>query len=177
VSDVSAIRQLTETLAGFDERYTARLRHALTARDWEQAGRLVEDQQRETHSALARLNEALARRAPTGSSGSLPALEKAVRGWPHYCLVRYHFRGGTVDLEPVLEALPSRLGKRSHAVVTQAGVLLAAVESQLLDYAAQAEGMEQALGQLAGAVCASRVVEPRPGETMRQALARLEKAG
>jgi hypothetical protein len=160
--------------------------------------RLAEQQQREIRIALQRMNEEITQsevrrqRALPGpgsqhASDSLITLERAVEGWDHYCLVRYEFQsrpGVTVDHRlwatkqaAVLEALPERVGYNVKVVIPKPGILLAAVHCQLLDYACQAEAMEKSLSQLAGALCSSRVVEPVGGEAMREAMARLEKAG
>ncbi len=159
-----------------------------------QLEKCLEEQQRDTRNAMQRLNEDLTKsdsrkqRSIPGpgsqhGSDSLLTLELAVRGWDRYCLVRYEFhtRPG-IDAWPskekaILDALPERLGHLVKAVVPKAGVILAAVQCQLLEYAGQAESMERSLSQTSGITCSSRVVEPLRGEAMRDAMIRLEKAG
>ncbi len=159
-----------------------------------QLEKCLEEQQRDTRGAMQRLNEDLTKsdsrkqRSIPGpgsqhASDSLLTLELAVRGWDRYCLVRYEFhaRAGTdvwsAKEKAILDALPERLGHLVKAVVPKTGVILAAVQCQLLEYAGQAESMERSLSQTCGMVCTSRVVEPLRGEAMRDAMLRLEKAG
>ncbi|MCX6609526.1 MAG: hypothetical protein NTW74_01600 [Acidobacteria bacterium] len=209
---LNSVAQLTETLSGFDQRYavrlqgiTKKLRLLATSNDLgeirtklsaecTQLEKCLEEQQRDTRSAMQRLNEDLSKsdsrkqRAIPGpgsqhGSDSLLVLEVAVRGWDRYCLVRYEFHARTgIDGWPskekaILDALPERLGHPVKAVVPKPGVILAAVQCQLLEYAGQAESMERSLSQTSGMACTSRVVEPLRGEAMRDAMVRLEKAG
>jgi hypothetical protein len=213
---LNSVAQLTDTLSGFDQRYavkfqgiTKKLRLLATCNDLgeirtklsaevTQLEKTLEEQQRDTRSAVQRLGEDVSRsevrkqRAIPGpgsqhASDSLLTLDRAVSGWDLYCLVRYEFQprpGVILDAKlwetkqgPLLEALPERLGHPVRVVVPKPGVLLAAVHCQLLEYAGQAESMERSLAQVTGMVCASRVVEPLRGEVMREAMVRLEKAG
>lgn len=213
---LNSVAQLTETLSGFDQRYavkfqgiTKKLRLLATSNDLgeirsklsaevTQLEKTLEEQQRDTRSAMQRLNEDVSssevrkQRAIPGpgsqhASDSLITLEKAVTSWDRYCLVRYEFQSRpSVPIDPkvwqakqsaLLEALPERVGHNVRVVIPKPGVMLAAVHCQLLEYAGQAESMEKSLSQLSGAICSSRVVEPLRGEVMREAMARLEKAG
>lgn len=163
-----------------------------------QLDKTLEEQQGDTRAAVQHLNQEVSssevrkQRSIPGpgsqhASDSLLALDRAVNGWDRYCLVRYEFQarpGVTIDSKVwqskeqlLLEALPERLGLNVRVVVPKAGVILAAIHCQLLEYAGQAESMERSLGQLTGALCSSRVVEPERGEDMREAMVRLEKAG
>jgi len=163
-----------------------------------QLEKCLEEQQRDTRGAMQRLNEDLSKsdsrkqRTIPGpgsqhGSDSLLTLELAVRGWDRYCLVRYEFHarpGMALDAaswsskeKGLLDALPERLGHLVKALVPKTGVILAAVQCQLLEYAGQAESMERSLAQTSGVTCTSRVVEPLRGEAMRDAMLRLEKAG
>lgn len=213
---LQSVAQLTETLSGFDQRYavkfqgvTKKLRMLATCNDLteirtkldaevQQLEWVLEEQQRDARSAITRLNEdvsrsenrksrALPSTATQHGSDSLLALERAVKGWSHYCLVRYEFfsRPG-VPLDARLwptreaaltEALPERMGHPVRVVSLKPGTLLAAVECQLLEYAGKAELMEKTLSQVSGTICSSRVVEPIRNESMREAMTRLEKAG
>ena len=93
----------------------------------------------------------------------------------------FHARPGAATWsskeKAILDALPERLGHLVKAVVPKSGVILAAVQCQLLEYAGQAESMERSLSQTSGLTCSSRVVEPLRSESMRDAMLRLEKAG
>ena len=159
-----------------------------------QLEKCLEEQQRDTRNAMQRLNEDLTKsdsrkqRSLPGpgsqhGSDSLLTLELAVKGWDRYCLVRYEFhtRPGApawaTKEKAILDALPERLGHLVKAVVPKTAVILAAVQCQLLEYAGQAESMERSLAQTSGMTCTSRVVEPLRGESMRDAMLRLEKAG
>ncbi len=213
---IGAVAQLTETLSGFDQRYAVRLqgitkklkllatsndlgeiRTKLTS-EVSQLEKCLEEQQRDTRSAMQRLgvdvnkSELRKQRSIPGpgsehASDTLLALERAVKGWDRYCLVRYEFqvRQGVgpdqvlweTKVEALQGALPERLGHPVRAVVPKAGVILAAVHCQLLEYASQAETMEKSLAQTSGMSCKSRVVEPLRDEAMREAMVRLEKAG
>lgn len=213
---IGAVAQLTETLSGFDQRYAVRLqgiakklkllatatdlgeiRTKLTA-EVSQLERCLEEQQRDTRSAMQRLGEDVNKselrkqRSLPGpgsqhASDSLLALDRAVKGWDRYCLVRYEFqiRQGVGPDALLWEtkaallqaALPERLGHPVHVVVPKPGILLAAIHCQLLEYAGQAEAMEKSLAQTCGMNCSSRVVEPLRDEAMREAMVRLEKAG
>lgn len=162
----------------------------------------IELQQRELLQARSRLSEEISRSearkrlalpSPAAQHGSshLRTLKDAVRSWPHYCLVRYEFSAPSgsafdaaawLDFEAALAAvLPGLIGHPVTPVSPQPGAVLAAVACYLLEYAAKAEEIEASLSQLSGALCRSRVVEPRRGpslhdESMREALARLEQA-
>jgi hypothetical protein len=203
---LAAVNQLQESLNASNHRFQVRMGATLlrlsktkpNKPELQALEQLLADHQREVHSALQRLSQEISQsevrrqRALPGpgsqhASDSLITLERAVEGWDHYCLVRYEFQarpGVPIDHRlwatkqaAVLEALPERLGYNVKVVVPKPGILLAAVHCQLLDYACQAEAMEKSLSQLAGALCSSRVVEPVRGEVMREAMARLEKAG
>jgi hypothetical protein len=203
---LNSVANLTETMSAVDQRYalklqgiTKKLRVLSTCTDLSeirtkldaevtQLERTLEEQQRDTRAALARLTEDTSRseqrrqRALPGpgaqhGSDSLQALERAVADWPHYCLVRYEFRKRPQDLKPIVSALPAKLPHPVRIVIAAPNVLLAAMRCQLLDYAGIAETVERTLSQLANIPCASRVAEPLRGETMREAMARLEKAG
>lgn len=158
----------------------------------------VDEQQRDTRMAIQRLNEDVSsselRRqksvpGPASQHGSdaLLVLERAAAAWDRYCLVRYEFfarPGLAIDagswqrcVDSLTSALPERVGANVRVVTPKPGLMFAAVHCQLLEYAGRAEAMEQSLSQLSGAICNSRVVEPLRGETMREAMARLEKAG
>lgn len=164
----------------------------------------LEEQQRDTKAAVHRLMDDVrsseSRRQKilpgAGSAGSasansfvesLLALDRSVSSWGRYCLVRYEFRDANGSPLEVAEwagkaslvesAVPERMGQAVHTVSPQAGVLLAAVNCQLLEYAGQAESMERTLSALSGFTCTSRVVEPLRGESLREAIARLERAG
>jgi hypothetical protein len=163
-----------------------------------QLEKCLEEQQRDTRGAVSRLTEDVnaseirRHRATPGPgshlmSDSLLALDRAIGEWERYCLVRYELtdRNGNPppvpywkEQEPVLQqAIPERIGNPVRVVSPRPGVLLAAVNCQLLEYAGMAEGMEKALAAASGLVCRSRVVEPLRGEAMREAVARLEKVG
>lgn len=211
---LTSVAQMTESLSGLDQRYavrlqgiTKKLRLLATATDLTeirtklaaevtQLERCVEEQQRDTKLAFARLNEDLSasemrkqKNLPGPGSqivtDSLLALDKAVAAWERYCLVRYEFRdrsGAAPDpavwkakCGQLESAIPERIGMPSRVVFPRNGVLLAAVQCQLLEYAGQAESMEKSLASLTGMACQSRVVEPLRGEAMREAMARLEK--
>lgn len=213
---LNSVAQLTDTLSGFDQRYTVRfqgitkkLRLLATSNDLgeirtkldaevNQLERCLEEQQRDTHSAMSRLTEDIGKSA-VRKQGSIPGpgsqhgseslltLDRAIKGWDRYCLVRYEFQqrpGVPIDAklwqskqQSLIEALPERLGHPVKVVVPKPGVILAAVHCQLLEYAGQAESMERSLSQTAGVNCSSRVVEPLRDEAMREAMVRLEKAG
>lgn len=214
-SVLTSVAQLTETLSGFDQRYAVRLQgitkklrllatstdlteiRTKLASEVTQLERCLEEQQRDTRSAVSRLTEEVStseqrkQRVLPGAgtqmiSDSLISLEKAVTSWERFCLVRYEFKdrsGAPPDQNTwrtkssALEsAIPERMGIPTRVVFPRQGVLLAAVNCQLLEYAGQAESMEKGLANLTGLACASRVVEPLRGEGMREALARLEKA-
>lgn len=211
-----AASQLSETLTGLDSRFTIRmqgivkkLRLLTTCNDSgqlrsrlseevTQLERCLEAQQRDSRTALRRLDEDVSasevrrQRASPGPgsqlvSDSLLALNRAIGDWDRYCIVRYEFldRGGMnpvlaswQSMEPRMqEALPERLGHPVRVVSPKPGVLLAAIQCQLLEYAGQAEAMEQSLATVSGLKCLSRIVEPLSGEAMRETVARLEKAG
>ena len=213
---LNSVAQLTETLGGFDQRYavkfqgiTKKLRLLATSTDLgeiraklsaevTQLEKVLEEQQRDTRTAMQRLNEDVSssevrkQRAIPGpgsqhASDSLLVLEKAAASWDRYCLVRYEFQsrpGVLMDAQvwkvkeaALVEALPERVGCNVRVVIPKSGVMLAAIHCQLLEYAGQAESMEKSLGQVSGAICSSRVVEPLRGEVMREAMVRLEKAG
>ncbi len=213
---LTSVAQITESLSGLDQRYavrlqgiTKKLKLLATSSDLAemrarlnteviQLERCVEEQQRDTRSAMSRLNEDVntselrKQRGIPGpgsehASDSLLALDRAINGWDRYCLVRYDFldRGGNAPdatswkthESKLQDALPERVGHPVRVVVPKPGVLLAAVQCQLLEYASQAESMERSLSQASGMACKSRVVEPLRGEAMREAMARLEKAG
>ncbi len=176
------------------------LAHSLEqAIEWQQRelvqlrGRLSE----EISHSEARKKLALPSAAAQHGSSSLLTLEDAVRLWPHFCLVRYEFsaRPG-MPLDPatwldgeatLIAALPGLIGHTVAAVTPQPGAILAAVSCHLLEYAGIAAGVEASLTQLSRASCRSRVVEPMrglsgpgksgPRESLRDALARLERAG
>ncbi len=212
---LGSVAQLTETLAGFDQRHgvrlqgiTKKLRLLATSNDLSDIRaklnaeitaleKCLEEQQRDTKSALSRLNEDLnaselrRQRALPGpgakhASDSLLALDRAIQGWQRYCLVRYDFRdrlgsppgdqAWKAQAEFIEQALPERMGHQVRTISPKIGVMLAAVNCQLLEYASQAESMEKALSAATGFTCSSRVVEPLRGEAMREAMARLEKA-
>jgi len=206
---VNSVAQLTETLSSLEQRYNVKfqgiakkLRLLAASSDLSaeltQLERTLEEQQRDTRSAINRLNEAVStsevrkQRAIPGpgsqhASDSLLALDRAVNGWDRYCLVRYEFQarpGVPMNSNAwqskeglLLEAIPERVGHNVRVVIPKSGVMLAAIHCQLLEYAGQAESMEKSLSQLTGALCSSRVVEPQRGEEMREAMVRLEKAG
>lgn len=213
---LTSVAQITENLSGLDQRYAVRLQgitkklrllaacgdlaemRARLNTEVTQLEKCVEEQQRDTRSAMSRLGEDIntselrRQRGIPGpgsehASDSLLALDRAISGWDRYCLVRYDFkdRNGNAP-EPgawktheagLQEALPERVGHPVRVVVPKNGTLLAAVQCQLLEYASQAESMERSLAQASGMACKSRVVEPLNGEAMREAMARLEKAG
>ncbi len=212
---LGSVAQLTETLSGLDQRHgvrlqgiTKKLRLLATTNDLSDIRakltaevnaleKCLEEQQRDTKSALERLTEDInasenrRHRALPGpgaqhATDSLLALDRAIQGWQRYCLVRYDFRdrlGETPaadawkeQVATVEKALPERMGHPVRTIPVKAGVMLAAVQCQLLEYATQAEAMERALGSATGLVCRSRVVEPLRGEAIREAMARLEKA-
>ncbi len=203
---LNSIANLTESMTAVDQRYsvklqgiTKKLRALSTCTDLgeirtkldaevNQLERTLEEQQRDTQAALTRLQDDSSRseqrrqRALPGpgsqhASDSLLALERAVAAWPHYCLVRYEFRTRPQDLKPIVAALPAKIHHPVRVVIAAPNVLLAAVRCQLLDYAGIAETTELTLSQLAKIPCGSRVVEPLRGEAMREAMARLERAG
>ncbi len=195
---LSAIARFTESIGAFDQRAVVkvqgmakRLRQMELPREADDLERVIEEQLRDTRMATQRLNEDIRsselrkQRALPGpgsqhASDALLTLETSVRGWDRYCLVRYEFQsrpGVQIDADAMMEAIPERVGYNVRTVVAEPGVLLAAVNCQLLEYAGQAESMERSMSQLSGAVCNSRVVEPMRGELMREAMARLEKAG
>ncbi len=212
---LGSVAQLTETLAGFDQRHSVRLQgitkklrllatsndlsdiRAKLSAEVNALEKCLEEQQRDTKSALSRLTEDLnaselrKQRALPGpgakhASDSLLALDRAIQGWQRYCLVRYDFRDrlGTppgevawkAQAEFIEQALPERMGHPVRTISPKTGVMLAAVNCQLLEYASHAESMEKALTAATGFTCTSRVVEPLRGEAMREAMARLEKA-
>jgi hypothetical protein len=214
-SVLGSVAQLTETLAGFDQRHAVRLQgitkklrllattndlsdiRAKLSAEVNALEKCLEEQQRDTKSALSRLTEDLnaseirRQRALPGPgakhvSDSLLALDRAVQGWQRYCLVRYDFRdrlgaapadhAWKAQAEFIEQALPERMGHPVRTISPKGGVMLAAVNCQLLEYATQAEGIEKALSAATGFQCSSRVVEPLRGEAMREAMARLEKA-
>jgi hypothetical protein len=209
------VAQLTETLAGLDQRHgvrlqgiTKKLRLLATTNDLSDIRaklnaevnaleKCLEEQQRDTKSALQRLNEDMnsselrRHRSLPGpgaqhATDSLLALDRAVQGWQRYCLVRYDFRDRSgaapgegewkEKTQSVEKALPERVGHPVRTIPVKPGVILAAVQCQLLEYATQAEAMERALGTATGFQCQSRVVEPLRGEAIREAVARLEKS-
>ncbi len=213
---IGAVAQFTEKLSGYDQRYAVRLQgitkklkllagchdlgemRARLNTEVSQLEACMEERQRESQSLVSSLHEDVngselrKQRGLPGpgsqhASDSLLTLDRAIRGWDRFCLVRYDFRdrtGKLPDLKSwrtletgVQEALPERLGHPVRVVVAKPGIVLAAVQCQLLEYAGQAEAMEQTLTQSSGLVCTSRVVEPLLGEAMREAMARLEKAG
>lgn len=213
---LNSVAQLTETLSGFDQRYavkfqgiTKKLRLLATGNDFSeirtklsaevtQLEKVLEEQQRDTRSAMQRLNEDISssefrkQRSIPGpgsqhASESLVVLERAVQVWDRYCMVRFEFQsrpGVPLDVNiwcsreaALIEALPERIGNTVRIVVPKPTVMLVAVHCQLLEYASMAESMEKSMSQLSGAICSSRVVEPLRGESMREAMARLEKAG
>jgi hypothetical protein len=162
-----------------------------------QLEKCLEEQQKDTRGAVSRItdevNSSEVRRAKAspgpGSqlvTDGLLALDKAISGWDRYCIVRYDFydRSGTAPDIPtwkakestLQQALPERVGHPVRVFSPKAGVLLAAVQCQLLEYAGQAESMEKSLATTSGLTCLSRVVEPLRGEPMREAMLRLEKA-
>lgn len=212
---LTSVAQLTETLSGFDQRYSVRLqgitkklRLLATSNDLSEIRqklsaevnaleKCLEEQQRDTKAAVGRLSQDMnaselrrQRRLPgpgaQQASDSLLQLDRAVSEWPRYCLVRYDFRdrqGSAPDenawkgqCAALSETLPERMGHQVSTVSPSAGVLLAAVHCQLLEYAGVAEAMEKSLSSVSGWNCQSRVVEPLRGEAMREAMARLEKA-
>lgn len=213
---LNSVAQLTETLSGFDQRYavkfqgiTKKLRLLATVNDLSeirtklsaevtQLEKVLEEQQRDTRSAMQRLNEDISssevrkQRSIPGpgsqhASESLVVLERAVQVWDRYCMVRFEFRsrpGVPLDVNiwrsreaALIEALPECIGNTVRIVVPKPAVMLVAVHCQLLEYAGMAESMEKSMSQLSGAICSSRVVEPLRGESMREAMVRLEKAG
>lgn len=213
---LTAVAQITESLSGVDNRYAVRLQgitkklkllatcddlaeiRARLNTEVTQLERCLQEQQRDTRSAMSRLSDDVSGSeqrkqrslpGPASQHGSnvLLALDRAIQDWDHYCLVRYDFRdrGGSApdpsswsDHETVLQqAIPESVGYPLRAVVPKPGVFLAAVQCQLLAYAGQAESIESALGRLSGLTCVSRVVEPLKDEAMREAMVRLEKAG
>jgi hypothetical protein len=214
-SVLTAVGQLTEALSAFDQKHGVRLQgvakklkllatlsdlseiRAKLAAEVNQLEKCLEEQQRDTRSAVSRLSEdvnASEIRRHRGTPGpgsqlmtdSLLSLDRAIGEWDRFCLVRYEFtdRNGAPppasywkEQEQILQqAVPERIGNPVRVVIPRPGVLLAAVNCQLLEYAGQAESMEKALASASGMVCRSRVVEPLRGEAMREAVARLEKA-
>lgn len=118
---LGSVAQLTEALAGLDQRHgvrlqgiTKKLRLLATSNDLADIRaklsaevnaleKCLEEQQRDTRAAVQRLTEDVRasetrrQKAVPGSSSDastdgLLALDRAVSGWDRYCLVRYEFR-------------------------------------------------------------------------------------